>query len=160
MPGSMVRVPPFVPSQILRRRSKSSGRRDRISLRGLLVARRSRKAELLRDCPGQLFLVAYAVENHAAFRLEDAVSDDQGVCLLDQCGNHVQVFGQVRLRECPADDRIVLDTQDFADKETRWPVNDIRPNSFVWREEESSDGGKTWELLAQHQMKRRGAAPP
>jgi hypothetical protein len=58
------------------------------------------------------------------------------------------------------DDRIVLDTQDFADKETRWSVNEIRPNSFVWREEESSDGGKTWELLAQHQMKRRGAAPP
>jgi hypothetical protein len=57
------------------------------------------------------------------------------------------------------DDRIVLDTQDFGDKETRWSVNDIRPNSFVWREEESGDGGKTWGLLAQHQMKRRGAAP-
>jgi hypothetical protein len=58
------------------------------------------------------------------------------------------------------DGRIVLDTQDFNGKETRWSINDIRPNSFVWREEESSDGGKTWGLLAQHQMKRRGAAPP
>ena len=58
------------------------------------------------------------------------------------------------------DDRIVLVTQDFADKETRWSVNDLRPNSFVWREEESSDGGKTWRLQAQHQMKRRSEAAP
>jgi hypothetical protein len=57
------------------------------------------------------------------------------------------------------DDRIVLETQDFGDNETRWSANDIRPDSFVWREEESSDGGKTWRLLAQHQMKRRGEAP-
>jgi hypothetical protein len=56
------------------------------------------------------------------------------------------------------DDRIVLDTQDFDGTETRWSINDIRPNSFVWREEESSDGGKTWRLEAEHQMKRRGAA--
>ncbi len=58
------------------------------------------------------------------------------------------------------DDRIVLDTRDFNGKETRWSINDIRPNSFVWREEESSDGGKTWRLEAEHQMKRRAAAPP
>lgn len=58
------------------------------------------------------------------------------------------------------DDRIVLDTRDFADTETRWSINEIRPNSFIWREEESSDGGRTWRLVAQHQMKRRGAAPP
>jgi hypothetical protein len=57
------------------------------------------------------------------------------------------------------DDRIVLATQDFDDQETRWSANDIRPNSFVWREEESSDGGKTWRLQAQHQMKRRSEAP-
>ncbi|HWZ63599.1 MAG TPA: hypothetical protein VNX02_11290 [Steroidobacteraceae bacterium] len=58
------------------------------------------------------------------------------------------------------DDRIVLETQDFDNKETRWSANDIRPNSFVWREEESSDGGQTWRLQAQHQMKRRRAAQP
>jgi hypothetical protein len=57
------------------------------------------------------------------------------------------------------DDRIVLNTQDFDGNETRWSINDLRPNSFVWREEESSDGGKTWRLEAQHQMNRRGAAP-
>jgi hypothetical protein len=57
------------------------------------------------------------------------------------------------------DDRIVLETHDFADAETRWSVNDLRPNSFIWREEESRDGGKTWRLAAQHQMKRRTVHP-
>ena len=58
------------------------------------------------------------------------------------------------------DDRIVLDTQDFGGTDTRWSINEIRPDSFVWREEESLDGGKTWRLLAEHHMKRRGAARP
>ena len=52
-------------------------------------------------------------------------------------------------------DRIVLDSQDFNGKQTRWSFNDIRPDSFVWREEESSDGGKTWRLQAEDHMKRR-----
>lgn len=56
------------------------------------------------------------------------------------------------------DDRIVLDTQDFAGTDTRWSINDIRPDSFIWREEESLDGGKTWRLLAEHHMTRRRAA--
>jgi hypothetical protein len=56
-------------------------------------------------------------------------------------------------------DRIVLDTQDFNGTETRWSINDIRPSSFVWREEESSDGGNTWRLEAEHRMNRRGAPP-
>jgi hypothetical protein len=58
------------------------------------------------------------------------------------------------------DNRIMLETRDFDGNETRWSANDIRPGSFVWREEESSDGGKTWRLQAEHHMKRRGAAPP
>jgi hypothetical protein len=57
------------------------------------------------------------------------------------------------------DDRIVLDTQDFGGKDTRWSLNDIRSDSFVQREEVSSDGGKTWRLESEHHMKRRGAAP-
>jgi len=55
------------------------------------------------------------------------------------------------------DKRIVFDTQDFDGTDTRWSINDIRPDTFVWREEESRDGGKTWRLLAEHHMKRRGA---
>jgi hypothetical protein len=58
------------------------------------------------------------------------------------------------------DDRIVFQSQDFDGKETRWSINDIRPDSFVWREEESGDGGKTWRLQAEYHMKRRGVAPP
>ena len=54
--------------------------------------------------------------------------------------------------------RIVLDTRDFDGTDTRWSINDFRPDSFVWREEESNDDGKTWRLTAEHHMKRRGAA--
>jgi len=56
------------------------------------------------------------------------------------------------------DDRIAFDTQDFLGTDTRWSINDIRPDSFVWREEESLDGGTTWRLVAEHHMKRRGAS--
>jgi hypothetical protein len=58
------------------------------------------------------------------------------------------------------DDRIVLNSQDFDGKDTRWSFNDIRPDSFVFRDEESRDGGKTWRLQAEYHMKRGGAAPP
>jgi hypothetical protein len=58
------------------------------------------------------------------------------------------------------DDRIVHVTQDFDGKDTRWSFNDIRPDSLVYREEASSDGGKTWKLQSEYHMKRRGAAPP
>jgi len=58
------------------------------------------------------------------------------------------------------DDRLVVETRDFDGTDTRWSINEIRADSFVWREEESLDGGKTWRLLAEHHMKRRGAARP
>jgi len=58
------------------------------------------------------------------------------------------------------DERIVFDTRDFDDTNTRWSINDLRSDSFVWREEESLDGGKTWRLTAEHHMKRRGAVAP
>jgi hypothetical protein len=56
-------------------------------------------------------------------------------------------------------DRFVLETQDFGSEQTRWSANDIRPDSLVWRDEASSDGGETWKLRAEYKMKRRGAAP-
>lgn len=58
------------------------------------------------------------------------------------------------------DDRIVLHGQDTDGKETRWSFNDIRADSFVFRDEESRDGGKTWRLREEDHMKRRGAVPP
>ena len=57
-------------------------------------------------------------------------------------------------------DRIVFETLDFDNTDTRWSINDLRSNSFVWREEESLDGGKTWRLTAEHHMKRQGAVAP
>jgi hypothetical protein len=57
------------------------------------------------------------------------------------------------------DDRFVLETQDINSKENRWSFNDIRSDSFVWRDEASSDGGKTWRLLSEYHMTRRGAGP-
>jgi len=56
-------------------------------------------------------------------------------------------------------DRFVLETQDINSEQTRWSFNNIRTDSFVWRDEASSDGGKTWRLQGEYQMKRRGAAP-
>jgi hypothetical protein len=57
-------------------------------------------------------------------------------------------------------DRIVLLTQEAEGKVTRWSFNDIRPDSFVYRDEVSHDGGKTWRLQEEDHMTRRGAAPP
>jgi hypothetical protein len=54
-------------------------------------------------------------------------------------------------------DRFVLETQDMGSNTTRWSANDIRPDSFVWRDEASSDGGKTWRLQAEYHMKRHAA---
>jgi len=57
------------------------------------------------------------------------------------------------------DDRIVLLSKDVDGKERRWSFNDVRPDSWVFRDEASSDGGKTWRLREEDHMKRRGAAP-
>jgi hypothetical protein len=51
-------------------------------------------------------------------------------------------------------DRFVLETQDSDSKTTRWSFNDIRSDSFVWRDEQSSDGGKTWQLKSEYHMNR------
>ena len=58
------------------------------------------------------------------------------------------------------DERIVLDSQDLVAGQTRrWSFNDIRPDSLVFRDDASRDGGKTWTLKSEYHMKRRGAAP-
>jgi hypothetical protein len=57
------------------------------------------------------------------------------------------------------DDRIVLNTQDIGGENTRWSFNDIGPASFVFRDEVSHDGGKTWRLRGEDHMTRRSASP-
>jgi hypothetical protein len=56
-------------------------------------------------------------------------------------------------------DRIVLLSQDTDGRETRWSFNEIQPESFVFRDEESRDGGMTWRLKEEDHMKRRDAIP-
>ena len=58
------------------------------------------------------------------------------------------------------DDRIVLLSQNTDGKESRWSFDHIRPDSWIFRDEGSGDGGKTWRLREEDHMKRRGAAPP
>ena len=57
-------------------------------------------------------------------------------------------------------DRFVLETKEIDSGETRWSFNDIGPDSFIWRDEGSSDGGKTWKLRSEYHMKRRVAGSP
>jgi hypothetical protein len=57
-------------------------------------------------------------------------------------------------------DRIVLLTPEKDGKERRWSFDDIRPDSWIFRDEETRDGGKTWRLREEDLMKRRDAAPP
>ena len=52
------------------------------------------------------------------------------------------------------DDRFVLETQDTTGKSNRWSFNELRPDSFVWRDEQSVDGGQTWQLKSEYHMRR------
>jgi hypothetical protein len=57
-------------------------------------------------------------------------------------------------------DRIVLDSRDLVAGQTRrWSFIDIRGDSLVFRDDASSDGGKTWTLKSEYHMKRRSGAP-
>lgn len=58
------------------------------------------------------------------------------------------------------DDRIVLDSQDLVAGQTRrWSFTDIRGDSMVFRDDASSDGGKTWTMKSEYHLTRRDAAP-
>jgi hypothetical protein len=52
-------------------------------------------------------------------------------------------------------DRIVLEGVDVDGSPFRWSFNDIRRDSFLWRGETSSDGGKSWRLEQEMRLKRR-----
>jgi hypothetical protein len=54
------------------------------------------------------------------------------------------------------EDRIVLLSQNTDGKQRRWSFDDISPDSWIFRDEASGDGGKTWRLREEDRMKRRG----
>ena len=53
-----------------------------------------------------------------------------------------------------ADGHLVLTGHDQAGALQRWSTNDMKPDSFEWRYEISSDEGKTWRLLGMNHMHR------
>lgn len=52
-------------------------------------------------------------------------------------------------------DRIILEGKTPDGTIRRWSFNDITASSFVWRNQKSIDGGKTWKLREEHHMTRR-----
>jgi hypothetical protein len=89
-------------------------------------------------------------------RYFDPKSGSWSVTFVDPENNSVETLtgGAV------GDNRIVLLSQNTDGKETRWSLDDIRPDSWVFRDEETRDGGKTWRLREEDHLKRRGAVPP
>jgi hypothetical protein len=67
------------------------------------------------------------------------------------------VQGDITLHGGMEGDRIVLRGINDKGLHVRWSFNDLKPNSFTWRGEKSSDGGKTWFLQEEHHMTRRSA---
>lgn len=53
----------------------------------------------------------------------------------------------------PEGERIVV-TGVSGDRHLRWSFNDIEPDKFVWRGEESSDGGATFRLAEEMRLSR------
>lgn len=57
-------------------------------------------------------------------------------------------------------DRVVFQSSEIDTKLTRWSFEDIGPNTFVFRDQSSSDEGKTWKLRAEYHMRRKTVARP
>ena len=57
-------------------------------------------------------------------------------------------------------DRAVFQSSEIDTNLTRWSFEDIGPNTFVFRDQSSSDQGKTWKLRAEYHMRRKTVALP
>lgn len=57
-----------------------------------------------------------------------------------------------------ADGRMVLQTTDLGRPQSRWSFVDIEPETCVFRDEYSTDGGESWKLQAEYHMKRHHSA--
>jgi hypothetical protein len=58
-----------------------------------------------------------------------------------------------RLTARPEGERIVLEGVD-GERHLRWTFDDITPDAFVWRGEESTDGGATYRLAEEMHLRR------
>ena len=59
-----------------------------------------------------------------------------------------------------AADRIELKTSDLGTKLNRWSFEDIKTDSFVFRDNYSNDDGKTWTLQSEYHMRRKAPTAP
>jgi hypothetical protein len=89
-------------------------------------------------------------------RFFDSKSQTWSVTFIDPENNSVATLTGAAV----GGDRIVFLSQDKDGKKSRWSFDDIRADSWVFRDEGTSDGGKTWRLREEDHMKRRGAASP
>jgi hypothetical protein len=60
----------------------------------------------------------------------------------------------------PQGDKIVMHSSDLGAADSRWTFGAIGPNSLVFRDEASDDGGKTWHLRSEDHMTRQATAKP
>jgi hypothetical protein len=86
-----------------------------------------------------------------ALRYFDPKSGTWSVTFIDPEYGGVQTL----TGDAVADDRVVLLSQEQDGKVSRWSFEDIRPDSWVFRDELSIDSGKTWRLKEVDRMKRR-----
>jgi hypothetical protein len=87
-----------------------------------------------------------------SLRYFDPKSQTWSVTFIDPENNVVETLtgGAV------GDDRIVLSSQGADGKQRRWSLVDIQRDSWVFRDETSLDGGKTWRLIEEDHMTRHG----
>jgi hypothetical protein len=57
-------------------------------------------------------------------------------------------------------DRVVFQSSEIDNHLTRWSFDDTGPNTLEFRDQSSSDEGKTWKLRAEYHMRRKTAALP
>jgi hypothetical protein len=88
-----------------------------------------------------------------SLRYFDPKSQTWTVTFIDPENNAVETLKGAAV----GDDGIVLSSQDADGKQRRWSLVDIRSDSWVFRDEASRDGGKTWRLIEEDHMTRRGA---
>jgi hypothetical protein len=89
-------------------------------------------------------------------RYFDAKSGTWNVTFIDPENDAIETLTGGAVGE----DRIVVLSANADGKQRRWSLVDIRPDSWVFRDEASRDGGKTWRLREEDHMKRRGASAP
>jgi hypothetical protein len=57
-------------------------------------------------------------------------------------------------------DRVVFQSSEIDNKQARWSFENIGPNTLVFRDETSSDDGRTWQLHGEYHMRRQAFARP